>query len=229
MEEVVFYTIQWPTLLDANGNPHSDPTATVTPFNELNYYPVWVTDACGQVVGDSTLIVTEDVVTDIVVTQSGQDDVTLFAASEPPGQSYHWDMGEGTKYRGQYVSHSYLTIDHDFYVTLVVTTPNGCTDTSIVLVEPPAHAYFPNAFTPDGDGLNDFFGPAYHDLDILELVIFDRWGREVFSSFRTGSFIWDGSVNGDGQAMPGVYVYKYRVAGHLLPNYDGFGHVTLVR
>lgn len=223
------YSIEWPTVTDLNGNVLTDPQFTDAPTDELNYYPVIVTDACGQVIADSTLIIVEDVQTDIVVTQPGQDDVTLFAASDPPGETFFWDMGDGTTYRGQDVSHSYLTIDYDFFVTLVVTTPNGCRDTSVVEINPPAHVYFPNSFTPDGDGLNDVWGPVGHDLELLELVIFDRWGQEVFSSFSTGQYIWDGRVNGNGNAIPGVYVYKYRAAGHLLPNFEGMGHVTLVR
>ncbi len=224
-----FFNIEWPTILDSNGMPFTDPLLTVTPTDEVTFYPVWITDQCGQVVGDSTRILTEDLQTDIVVTQPGQDDVVLFSASDPPGQSFQWDLGDGTRLRGQNVSHSYLTIDQDFTVQLVVTTANGCMDTSVVIVEAAAHAYFPNAFTPDGDGINDVFAPVFNDLDLLELVIFDRWGREVFSSFDNGTTAWDGRVNGNEAAIPGVYVYWYRYAGNLLPNFDGFGHVTLAR
>ncbi len=109
----------------------------------------------------------------------------------------------------------------------MITTPNGCEGIDSVLIRPPAHIYFPNAFTPDGDGRNDLFGPVGHYITEFEMLIFDRWGNQVFISDDIDR-LWDGTVNGSGMAPTGVYVYKYKVAGHYFPAMEGFGHVTLL-
>ena len=68
--------------------------------------------------------------------------------------------------------------------------------------------YFPNAFSPNGDGVNDIFKPEFpNDLEILgyKLKVFDRWGNKVFESKNT-EFGWDGIF--DGQAMdPAVFAW----------------------
>ncbi len=68
--------------------------------------------------------------------------------------------------------------------------------------------YFPNAFSPNQDGVNDIFKPEFPDeLEILsyKLQVFDRWGNKVFESELT-EFGWDGVF--DGQTMdPAVFVW----------------------
>ena len=82
-----------------------------------------------------------------------------------------------------------------------------------VTTEKPKRVFFPNAFSPDGDGSNDIFNAqnAEQELDlILLLQVYDRWGELIFERQNllpgdqdTG---WDGSFKG--QALdPGIYVY----------------------
>jgi gliding motility-associated-like protein len=163
---------------------------------------------------------------DITVTNQGQDDWYLQAATVPVGRTYVWDMGDGTHYRGDEVAHSYMDLE-EHWAQLRITTHNGCTALDSTLLKPPAHIYFPNAFTPDGDGVNETFGPVGHDISEFEMMVFDRWGELVYSTEKLHE-PWDGSVNGAGRAMTGVYVYKYRVAGHYFPAVEGYGHVTLL-
>jgi gliding motility-associated-like protein len=111
---------------------------------------------------------------------------------------------------------------------LSIITPNGCVGKDSVLLKPPAQFHFPNAFTPDGDGINDLFAPVSAEITEYEIAIFDRWGEQVYTSLALNT-PWDGSVNGSGPATTGVYVYKYRVAGLYFAPQEGFGHVTLLR
>ena len=59
-----------------------------------------------------------------------------------------------------------------------------------VEITPPVSVYIPNAFTPDGDGLNDIFIPVGKGITEYTLQIFDRWGELIFQSsyFNKG---WD--------------------------------------
>ncbi len=212
------YFIDWPTL------GHTDPLRQVQPVMETTY-PVVVTDQCGEQLTGSTTVGVEYVNMNIVVTNQGQDDWYLQASTLPLAETWQWDMGDGTRYRGKEVYHSYHDLE-DHWATLTITTHTGCTGVDSVLLEAPAHIYFPSAFSPDGDGHNDTFGPVGHSIHEFEMTIFNRQGEEVFHTDDM-HLRWDGTVNGKEQ-LTGVYVYKYRAKGHYFPAVEGYGHVTLV-
>lgn len=215
-----YYFVDWHDI------DFTDPMLWMQPW-EMTQYVVTVTDQCGEQRSASATYDVEHVYVDIVVTNRGQDDWYLQAATLPYAETWLWDMGDGTMYRGNEVVHSYLNLE-DHWVTLSITTPNGCAALDSVKLEAPAHLYFPNAFSPDGDGVNDFFGPVGHSISEFEMSIFDRWGMEVFRTTDM-QVMWDGRVNGSGTAKTDVYVYKYRAVGHYFPAIEGFGHVTLLK
>lgn len=118
-------------------------------------------------------------------------------------------------------------------VMLVVTNANGCIDTvyHTVIINGEIFIYVPNAFTPDNDGLNDFFGPVGDgiSMDGYEFQIFNRWGELIFSADRPGIF-WDGSYKGMELVPEGVYVWKL-IAKDIWEGevQEYIGHVTVVR
>ena len=70
--------------------------------------------------------------------------------------------------------------------------------------------YIPNAFSPNGDGINDLFeAQPTADSEIEGLQVFDRWGELVFQS-KPGQFGWDGTFKGKLQPQQGVYTYIVR-------------------
>jgi gliding motility-associated-like protein len=97
--------------------------------------------------------------------------------------------------------------------TYVVTLTNACgsaTDDIIVRVSDGFCDIFPpTAFTPNGDGRNDYFEIIGRDVDAVLLQIFNRWGELVFDSERSGDFRWYGDANGE-PCMQGNYPYIYR-------------------
>ena len=116
-------------------------------------------------------------------------------------------------------------------VTIIanVTTADGCVNPVSIsfLVTPPIET-MPNAFTPDGDGTNDFFnliiqGPP---ATITSFKIYDRWGKQVYDN-DTPNRGWDGRFQGERQ-NPDVYVYviEYQV-GERIESLSG--DVTLIR
>ena len=204
----------------------TDPILKVIPIEETTYQ-VSVTDQCGEILADAVTVSVEAVYMDITETNTGQDDWYLQAATVPLGVTHVWDMGDGTQYRRDEVVHSYTDLE-EHWVTLRVTTTNGCAGVDSVLLKPPAHIYFPNAFSPDGDGVNETFGPVGHYIDEFEMTIFDRWGEVMYATDNTGK-PWSGDVNGGDAATTGVYVYKFRATGHYFPATEGYGHVTLLK
>jgi len=87
-------------------------------------------------------------------------------------------------------------------------TVTGCDSiivTDLNFRECPVPILFPNAFTPDGDGLNDVFRPLGNEITRFHMQVFDRWGAMIFETddITTG---WDGNIKGS-RASPDVYSY----------------------
>lgn len=91
---------------------------------------------------------------------------------------------------------------------------------------PPIDIYVPNAFTPNGDGLNDSFGAIGEGIITYDMQIYNRWGSLVFESTNPGKQ-WDGTFN-NAPAESGGYVYKISAQGENKKPITITGNVTLV-
>lgn len=90
--------------------------------------------------------------------------------------------------------------------------------------------YIPNAFTPNGDGVNDIFKPTALDIEDYEIEIYNFWGERVFTSNKP-KLGWDGVFKGK-QSPQGVYLYKVKFKGlsnKQLRNYNFKGNLSLLR
>ncbi|HXB41665.1 MAG TPA: PKD domain-containing protein [Bacteroidia bacterium] len=101
---------------------------------------------------------------------------------------------------------------YTYYVTQHVSNTWGCKDsiTKPVEVKPNYTFYIPNAFTPDGDNLNDGFKGTGIGIDntTYSLMIFDRWGNLIFTANDIDK-AWDGRIKKDGDIVQeDVYVWK---------------------
>jgi gliding motility-associated-like protein len=119
-----------------------------------------------------------------------------------------------------------------FVVEQVVYNSFGCTDTAYmeVTIGLDATLYIPNAFTPNGDGLNDVFLPmgVGADEENYELLIFDRWGNLIFNSVTWGEG-WDGTYEGK-LCQQDVYVWRLTYVSSVKRQKRVYtGHVSLVR
>lgn len=92
-------------------------------------------------------------------------------------------------------------------------------------VIPPLSIFIPDAFTPNGDGINDYFCVKGEGIQNFTLRIFNRWGEEVFESYNPKQQ-WDGTYQGK-PAASGTYVYHFLAAGK--GSKIKTGSVTLIR
>jgi gliding motility-associated-like protein len=85
--------------------------------------------------------------------------------------------------------------------------------------------YFPNIFSPNGDGVNDEFTFTIDDERIynVELSIYDRWGNKV-----NRAHVWDGRMNGQ-DVVPGVFTYVAKITLIDLTSHTVSGTVTAVQ
>ena len=141
------------------------------------------------------------------------------------GSGYSWSTGEDAQV---------IEVQQYGIYEVLVTTPLGCSRLGRILIEEdcPPSLYVPNSFTPDGDGVNDLFGPVGYRYTVLELNVFDRWGELIWTGSGDRTF-WDGKMGGE-EVMQGVYVWdlRYRLLGTSATlGYEERkrGHVTLLR
>jgi gliding motility-associated-like protein len=119
-----------------------------------------------------------------------------------------------------------------YNVCLAAQNVHGCYDTVCheVIIEEVYLIYTPNAFTPNGDGLNDIFLPFIQGEapETYELMIFDRWGEMIFRSTDELKG-WDGTHK-NMKAKEDVYVWKIKVKeAKNSKKHEHVGHVTLLR
>ena len=98
----------------------------------------------------------------------------------------------------------------------------------LVVVNCDCNIYIPNAFSPNGDGMNDAFSPvAFCDLEQLEISIYSRWGELIYQT-STPSEKWDGKYNGK-DCQVDVYVYVINYKRPTESSKTVYGDVTLLR
>lgn len=108
--------------------------------------------------------------------------------------------------------------------------PRGCqtVDSLSVAMMEDDLPYIPNAFTPNGDGVNDSWSVAGQVPLTTRLTVFDRWGGEMHTS-NAGELLWNGDVRG-APAPDGVYVYRFVYRSECVQGERAvLGHVTLLR
>jgi len=114
--------------------------------------------------------------------------------------------------------------------TVTVTTDIGCTFTDemeVVVVQPQA-VVIPNAFTPNGDGLNDLLHiSTFVNVDLNSFCIFNRWGQKIYetSDILAG---WDGKFNNSDQEI-GAYMYIFVGIDEENNEIINKGTITLLR
>jgi gliding motility-associated-like protein len=147
---------------------------------------------------------------------------------------WNWDFGNGYSSNVQNPPpQNYLasTADRSYPIRLVTFDAVGCTDTVVKKMDVVVSCVIavPNAFTPNGDGHNDYLYPSnIYKADNLLFRVFNRYGQMVFQS-RDMFHKWDGTLNGRMQD-PGVYVwtlqYTLRDTGK---SYSFKGTTVLIR
>lgn len=136
------------------------------------------------------------------------EDTLLLDASTKGNPLYLWSTGDTLP--------KLIVTEPGFYQ---VTATNHCREAKAginVYFEDCQQVYFPNAFSPNDDGINDVFYPQDGGdvVEVVEMLIFNRWGNLVFENrnFRTNhpSAGWDGRFRGK-RLNPDVFTWLAKV------------------
>jgi len=145
--------------------------------------------------------------------------------SPAPQEPYHylWSTGDTTN--------ELAVLQPGTYSLKVSTEPLACSTTDEIEVTKDCYTDIPNAFTPNGDGENDYFFPRTklsQSVHKFNMQVFNRWGQLVFKTTNINGRGWDGRFNDKNQPM-GVYVYLIEVAYANGREEEYKGNVTLIR
>jgi gliding motility-associated-like protein len=194
-------------------------------------YEVAATDICGRIGYAEMTVEVQDVTADFEMNFYTESEVQFLALTDPDpceGCEYFWDFGDGTNSTEFSPIKAYDGLGQ-YTAWLTVTNELGCSDVVHHLVLAPLTLYVPNAFTPDGDGINDNWFVVGDGIVEYELFIFDRWGTTVWHSTDL-SDIWIGGTEGETHYVPnGIYSYLIKYSG---VNYDAqkvSGSITILR
>jgi gliding motility-associated-like protein len=146
----------------------------------------------------------------------------LFAYPLTVGSSYplvDWSTGS---------SASNITATQYGKYSVKVTDLNGCTGSDEMMIGSNCQLiwHVPTAFSPNGDGKNDVWGPTIKDVQELKIAIYNRWGEKIWEN-REGQTAWDGTL-GNVMAADGIYTWTASFRSNFKPYYKS-GVLTLIR
>ena len=105
-----------------------------------------------------------------------------------------------------------------------------CSDTAyaIIVIADGFSLEIPNVFTPNDDGVNDFFTIKSTGVKEIALQIFNRWGQLMYE-FTGAKAAWDGITNNGQKATDGTYFYFIKAIGFDGKEFAKNGPVSLFR
>lgn len=208
---------QWNWVFDTNGTSAAEDS--IFNFNDYGNKHIQLAVSNGVCTDSASadILLDNELISRFIVSPSTQlcpEDAAQFIDSST-GKiiSWFWTFGDGTTsilqspMPKQYANP--LTRDgKSFPVSLIVQNDIGCYDTSqtIIKVFYSCHIAVPSAFTPNGDGLNDYLYPlnAYKAKNLV-FRVYNRWGQLIFET-KDWTKKWDGRINGNPQPA-GTYVW----------------------
>lgn len=154
-------------------------------------------------------------------------------SSTGPVTSWLWSFGNGNFSNSKtppYQFYPNLSTLQEYTCKLVVSAANGCQDSISHTITVPGNCYIavPTAFTPDGDGLNDFLYPlSAYKATGLSFKVYNRYGQLVWQT-TDWTRKWDGRINGSPQAA-GTYVWHLSYTDEKGAPIKLQGTTTLIR
>lgn len=171
-------------------------------------------------------------------TQAPNTDINFWDWSSGNVVDWHWEFNPANLLGESFEQNPKFQFPQgqggNYPVLLTVTDIHGCQDQVVrtIVIDDFFNIFVPNAFTPNQDGFNDYFGIEGTDIDPdrFHFMIFDRWGEQVFESFDPTSRWTGGFQGGDNYVADDVYMWRLVV--YSLTNverHEILGYVTVVR
>jgi gliding motility-associated-like protein len=145
--------------------------------------------------------------------------VTDNSTGDPqPIISWVYDFGDNTFLNAPDGVHQFDP-EGEYPVSLIVIDDVGCSDTVTIIVPIYHGPLVPSAFTPNGDGNNDFLNILGGNFESVDFKVYNNWGEVIYETLDPFDTGWDGTYKNVDQPI-GVYVYVAAVT-----TYDGEEHI----
>jgi gliding motility-associated-like protein len=187
----------------------------------------------GSICNSDTLSVNYNVIQ--VFANAGNDTLvvqnqpfSLNGAANGNGIIYNWQPAGF--FTNNALPNPVTSLANDQLFTLSVSTAEGCTATDKILVTvfKGSNIFVPNAFTPNGDNVNELLKPLYIGIKTLDyFVIYNRWGMKVFYTTDLNAG-WNALYNGKNQPA-GNYVYLLKATDYFGKQYIKKGSILIIR
>jgi gliding motility-associated-like protein len=142
--------------------------------------------------------------------------------------SWLWDFGDGNTSNLQNPTHRY-TKAGEYSVRLIVQDQDDLYDTATSQVTILEDIIIPNVFSPNGDGINDWFYISNTGLKDFHIEVYNRWGVKVWEAIAP-EIRWDGRTSSGLMVSEGTYFFILRATGaESGTDYSTSGTVTLFR
>ncbi len=153
-----------------------------------------------------------------------------FVNLSTPNTSPAWSFGDEESSNLWEPVHSYHASGW-YDVNLFIKDENGCQDSisKPLFVKNELVFYVPDAFTPNGDNVNDQFGPVGFSLERIQsyqIQVYSQWGEVIFESTDI-NFLWDGKLPSGIDAPIDTYVWSIRMEDEMGKRTHHTGSVTL--
>ena len=145
-------------------------------------------------------------------------DETILIDAKNPGFFHFWSTTETTQS---------ILVSKVPQIVWVNVNDSGCITRDSIFVDAACPFYVPNAFTPNGDGINDLFKIITDGNQSFIMTIFNRWGQVLFQTTDAQQG-WDGTFAGKPEQM-GVYVYQLSTIFTNGAKRVRKGNITLIR
>jgi len=159
-----------------------------------------------------------------------EEEILFESEIAPEFIAWEWEFGDGKKSSDKDPVHKFSKAGA-YEVKLTGYDLFGCSsvETNRVQVTAPTELIaIPNAFTPNGDGLNDTFIPKVRAISSFQMEVFNTWGEKLFITNSLDGKGWDGTYKGQ-LAPAGNYLYRITLNtldGQLV---NRTGGITLIR
>jgi len=232
------YTYSWGNFQSSDSSQLINPIIT-------NYYPVFAIDNLGCISStDSILIEVLSSPTSLFtanpnITSLLNPDVVFTNASSNDVVNYYWQFFNSDSIligMSSQIDPIYIFPNSEagnYYAVLTVINSNNCSDVynlPIIIENAAFNLFVPNAFTPDGDGINDYLYVQGENLvtNNFNFIIFDKWGEKVFETNDINKK-WDGNYKNK-PAQQDAYVWKIKITDPITREVKELnGHVLLMR
>jgi gliding motility-associated-like protein len=123
---------------------------------------------------------------------------------------YIWEMGDGNTLTTKNLAYTFKDTGI-FRVNLLAYNSLGCMDSfsRIITINDLFRLFIPNEFSPNGDGINDFFEPIGTAIRSYQLVVFNRWGEQIAKPNINEP--WDGTDSFGNLVQVGAYPVQIEV------------------